>query len=110
MSAGDTPRWSPDGARLVLSLSLDAGDAGRHRSAELFLFSLDADGPRLHRLTEGGGGSAYWLGKGDRLIYEAPDGAGGFQLIQRDEGGIGRARSFWTEEDIPATPLADVVL
>jgi hypothetical protein len=95
-------RFSPRGDRVALSLRVGP-------TSDVYLLDLtQADGPRLHRLTLHGGGDPRWLGRGERLLYQAPDGAGGFGLFVRDEGGLGPARDFWNETPAPR-PIASVV-
>lgn len=92
-------RFSPKGGRLAVSLRVGG-------KSDVYLLDVAArGGPRLYRLTLSGGGDPRWLGRGDRLIYQAPDGAGGFAIFVREEDGLGPARPFWGEEPAPQAPL-----
>lgn len=91
LAAKDELRFSPRGDRLAISLRVGS-------KADVYLLDLaPEDGPRLHRLTLAGGGDPRWLGNGERLLYQAPDGRGGVSLFVRDERGIGPAEPFWDE-------------
>jgi hypothetical protein len=104
LPGGERARWAPGGGRVLAPLVPPAGETeGQTRRPEIFLLEVATEGagPRLFQLTEGGGSSARWIGRGDRLIYEAPDGRGGYDVYIRDGGGLGQPKSFWTEEPAP---------
>jgi hypothetical protein len=102
LAAPGEVRFSPRGDRVALSLRVGG-------AADVYLLDLaPKDGPRLHRLTLSGGGDPRWLGRGDRLLYQAPDGAGGFTLFVREEGGLGRAAPFWDERPAPVPEAATI--
>ena len=102
LPAGEQMRFSPRGDRVALALKVEG-------KSDVYLLDLShRDGPRLHRLTLTGGGDPRWLGAGERLLYQAPDGAGGSGVFVRDEGGLGPALPFWDERPVVAPVPATV--
>jgi dipeptidyl aminopeptidase/acylaminoacyl peptidase len=111
LAPGEDAAWSPDGRRLVIGLRMAAAapDGAVEVPGEIFLLELDGEAPRLHRLTVGGGGGARWLGRGDRVLYEARDAHGKPTLFVRDRGGLGPAHGYWDDAALPADPNAVII-
>lgn len=82
------PRWSPDGAHLVLPLSTFKHH-NKHTILGTALFVLDASGRRPHRITSWdlGAGNPDWSPDGQRIVFNSEGGHSRSTYLVRPDGG-----------------------
>jgi len=86
-----TPRWSPDGSRVVLV----GGAAG-----ESDLWLVNADGSDFHLLVRGGG-DPQWSPEGDRVAYVAFAVTTAIFLVDPDGGTVTQLTDGLVRHDLP---------
>lgn len=81
---GNGPAFSPDGRQVVFSGGIPGTDS-------LGLLVTPADGTgSVRALTRDNGGNAQWSPRGDRVLYQADDGAGHKQVFVINADGSGK--------------------
>ncbi len=80
--AGNGPAFSPDGKQIAYSGSQPG-------STQLGLMLVSADGGAPRQITTDNGGNAQWSPRGDKLVYQARDGAG-MQIFTVNPDGSGK--------------------
>lgn len=90
------PSWSPDGTKLLISLSKDAISQ---------IYSINADGTGLQRITSGGGidTEARYSPDG-KSIYFVSDRSGGFQIYRMNANGGEVKRLTFNKGNVNISP------